>query len=363
MHSISRFVRVAAVASIAALSGASTWPQHTQHPPPRVTNTWSEPTTTLGPRPPPVERPTSATRSSIHPLAAAATFFPTSAIPKNLTVRAQQIPRRVLAAYVSSANTIDAAQPTCHLRWYVLAGIGFIESGHAHGGGSESKHWNGTAKPPIFGPLLDGSADGSGGVAWHDTDGGRFDHNDQWERAVGPMQFMPSTWAVWGADGNRDRQEDPQQIDDATLAAAGYLCTGGGSALDQLDHLIAAVYSYNHSYAYVRAVLTVAAQYAGVPPDALGVDKVPPDPGVKPTPSPSPSKSPAKKTSPKAQPTTSAGSPVTTPTSTQSPTPSGSPSDSPPATTTPTPTPSPSASDTPTASSAPPTAEPDPSAS
>src|SRR4051794_9045399 len=295
MYSISRIARVAVVASIAAGSGASAWTQHAHHPPRSVaTGSVNVADTTLEPRPPPLQVPTIATRTSSHPAAAAATYFPLKAIPTNLTVRAQQIPRRVLAAYVSSAKTIDRAQPSCHLRWYELAGIGYIESGHAHNGGSETKHWNGVAKPPIFGPPLDGSA----GVSWHDTDGGRLDKNTEWERAVGPMQFMPSTWAVWGADGNRDRRANPQQIDDATLAAAGYLCTGGGSSLDHIDHLIAAVYSYNHSYAYVRAVLTVAAQYAGLAPSALGVDKVPPDPGAKPSKSPSPSPSPSASASP-----------------------------------------------------------------
>ncbi|HMC69110.1 MAG TPA: lytic transglycosylase domain-containing protein [Mycobacteriales bacterium] len=308
---------------------------------------------TIEPRPPPVQVPTIATRTSSHPAAAAATYFPIAAIPKNLTVRAQQIPRRVLAAYVTAARTIDRAQPSCHLRWYELAGIGFIESGHAHSGGSESKQWNGVAKPPIYGPLLDGSA----GVSWHDTDGGRLDHNAQWERAVGPMQFMPTTWAVWGADGNRDRHQDPQQIDDATLAAAGYLCTGGDSGLDQISHLIAAVYSYNHSYAYVRAVLTVASEYAGISSKALGVDKVPPDPGTKPskknkpaaaaTPSPSPSPSPSptaslQTSSPHPSSPQTGRTPTSTPSLTTSPTPTSSTSVS--ATATPAPTDSPSAS-------------------
>lgn len=334
-QSTSRIARVAVVAAVAGISGASGWPQHTHHPPPRVASSWTEAATTLGPRPPPVRLPTVATRTTSAPAAAAATYFPLSAIPKNLTVRAQQIPRRVLAAYVSAAKTIDRAQPSCHLRWYELAGIGYIESGHAHNGGSEAKHWNGVAKPPIFGPTLDGSA----GVSWHDTDGGRLDHNAQWERAVGPMQFMPTTWAVWGADGNRDRHQDPQQIDDASLAAAGYLCTGGGSSLDHIDHLIAAVYSYNHSYAYVRAVLTVAAQYAGLAPNALGVDKVPPDPGAKPSPSPIPTLGKPAPLKPSA--TTSTNTPALTPTAT----PPTSPPTSPPAT--PTPSPTASASDSP----------------
>src|SRR3954453_10663135 len=335
MYSISRIARVAVVASIAAGSGASAWTQHAHHPPRSVaTGSVNVADTTLEPRPPPLQVPTIATRTSSHPAAAAATYFPLKAIPTNLTVRAQQIPRRVLAAYVSAAKTIDRAQPSCHLRWYELAGIGYIESGHAHNGGSEAKHWNGVAKPPIFGPTLDGSA----GVSWHDTDGGRLDHNAQWERAVGPMQFMPTTWAVWGADGNRDRHQDPQQIDDASLAAAGYLCTGG-SSLDHIDHLIAAVYSYNHSYAYVRAVLTVAAQYAGLAPNALGVDKVPPDPGAKPSPSPIPTLGKPAPLKPSA--TTSTNTPALTPTAT----PPTSPPTSPPAT--PTPSPTASASDSP----------------
>src|SRR3954451_3017941 len=336
MYSISRITRVAVVASIAAASGASAWTQHAHHPPRSVAaGSVNVADTTLEPRPPPLQVPTIAARTSSHPAAAAATYFPLKAIPTNLTVRAQQIPRRVLAAYVSAAKTIDRAQPSCHLRWYELAGIGYIESGHAHNGGSEAKHWNGVAKPPIFGPTLDGSA----GVSWHDTDGGRLDHNAQWERAVGPMQFMPTTWAVWGADGNRDRHQDPQQIDDASLAAAGYLCTGGASSLDRISHLIAAVSSYNHSYAYVRAVLTVASEYAGLPPNALGVDKVPPDPGDKPKakkkrPPPSPSASPSASVLPAVSPTATrepTPTPTPTPSTSPSPTPSSSasPSDSP----------------------------------
>jgi len=349
MHSKSRIASVAVLAAVAGVSTASTWPHHAHRQQPTLTISGMVASDTIEPRPPPVQVPIVATRTSSHPAAAAATYLPLSAIPKNLTVRAQQIPPRVLAAYVSAAKTIDRAQPTCHLRWYELAGIGFIESGHAHNGGSEAKHWNGVANPPIFGPLLDGT----GGVSWHDTDGGRLDHNAQWERAVGPMQFMPTTWAVWGADGNRDRHEDPQQIDDATLAAAGYLCTGGGSGLDQISHLIAAVYSYNHSYAYVRAVLTVASEYAGISPKALGVDKVPPDPGTK------PKAKPKAKAKPKPKPTASASPSSSTPTASTptpgttthnpSPTPTSTPASSPSGTPTPSPTSSSTAIDTPSA--------------
>ncbi len=45
-----------------------------------------------------------------------------------------------------------------------------------------------------------------------------------YDRAVGPMQFLPGTWGRWGSDGDRDGVSDPQDVDDAALAAARYLC-------------------------------------------------------------------------------------------------------------------------------------------
>src|SRR5947209_1716661 len=143
MHSKSRIAGVAVVAAVAGVSAVSTWP-HQPHRSPAIARTSPMVIAdTIEPRPPPVQVPTITTRTSSHPAAAAATYFPIAAIPKNLTVRAQQIPRRVLSAYVTAARTINRAQANCHLRWYELAGIGLIESGHAHNGGSESKHWNG----------------------------------------------------------------------------------------------------------------------------------------------------------------------------------------------------------------------------
>lgn len=178
-----------------------------------------------------------------------------------------EIPPRVLRAYVDAAKGADRQLPSCHLTWNLLAGIGFIESGHAHSGGSGDPRWSGQDRPRIYGPLLDGT--GKWG-AFADTDGGRLDGNRLWDRAVGPMQFMPSTWSMWGADGNHDGHADPQQIDDAALAAAHYLCAAGGD-LSQVPNLHRAVYAYNHDHAYVRAVLSVAAHYAGIDPSALGV--------------------------------------------------------------------------------------------
>ncbi len=77
--------------------------------------------------------------------------------------------------------------------------------------------------PTILGPVLDGD---NGTALLLDTDGGAYDQDRRYDRAVGPMQFVPATWAELGRDGNGDGIKDPNNIWDATLAAAGYLCGG-----------------------------------------------------------------------------------------------------------------------------------------
>jgi membrane-bound lytic murein transglycosylase B len=104
----------------------------------------------------------------------------------------------------------------------------------------------------VRGPALSGGAFS----AIRDTDGGRYDGDPVWDRAVGPMQFIPGTWRIWGADGNGDGVADPQNIEDAALAAAGYLCSGGRDLSRPAD-LQAAVLSYNHSQQYLSTVLGI----------------------------------------------------------------------------------------------------------
>jgi hypothetical protein len=178
----------------------------------------------------------------------------------------------VLVAYVNAAQVADKRDVNCHLQWQTLAGIGFIESDHARSGGSAAKHWDGVANPPIYGPELNGT-DGSGKIANTDPD---IDGSGPWARAVGPMQFIPSTWEEYAVDANGDGVANPEDIDDATLAAADYLC----AVTDNLDHRanrIEAIHAYNHSYVYVRDVLTAAAHYADIDPKKLGIDGLPSD--------------------------------------------------------------------------------------
>lgn len=176
------------------------------------------------------------------------------------------IPPVAMAAYTSAAQRTDAKFPGCHLSWSVLAGIGAIESGHALGAGAANPGWNGIATVPILGPVLDGS---NGFAAVPDTDGGKLDGDPHWDRAVGPMQFLPSTWRVYGVDADGDGVANPEDIRDATAAAGEYLCAGGLD-LDDPTQLAAAVYSYNHADWYVSAVLTVADRYAAAGPLTAG---------------------------------------------------------------------------------------------
>jgi membrane-bound lytic murein transglycosylase B len=188
------------------------------------------------------------------------------------------IPVRVLDAYRAAADRLAKEQPACALPWEVLAGIGKVESGHGTYGGA-AVDVNGRATPEIIGLRLDGA----GPVAEiRDTDGGRYDRDLEYDRAVGPMQFIPSTWARYGADADGDGRTDPHDIDDVALAAGRYLCASGSFASPAAS--VRAVFAYNHSYEYVRLVLSLAAAYAGRTPESLGIDLLPPPAAPSPAP-------------------------------------------------------------------------------
>ncbi|MGW2558644.1 lytic transglycosylase domain-containing protein [Streptomyces sp. NPDC001514] len=163
------------------------------------------------------------------------------------------LPATVFAAYRRAETALMVEAAGCGLRWQLLAAIGQVESGHARGGRVAP---DGTALAPILGPRLDGN----GFAAIRDTDGGRYDGDVLYDRAVGPMQFIPSTWAAWGADGNGDGAADPQNVHDAALAAGRYLCAGGRDLSDPYG-LDRAILAYNHSTAYLRTVRAWFAYY------------------------------------------------------------------------------------------------------
>lgn len=165
------------------------------------------------------------------------------------------IPSRALQAYASADLTLAVEQPDCGIAWNTLAGIGAVESGHGSHGSSALAS-DGWVSPRIVGPALNG--DGVAAIA--DTDGGAWDGDDVWDRAVGPLQFIPETWRHWGADGNLDGIRDPNHIDDAALAAGRYLCHSG--SMDGTEAWRAAILRYNPLTAYVDSVAARATEYA-----------------------------------------------------------------------------------------------------
>jgi membrane-bound lytic murein transglycosylase B len=175
------------------------------------------------------------------------------------TAARTDIPVRALRAYAAAAGMANAAAPTCGIGWNTVAAIGFIESGHGtHGGGSLTSA--GQASRPIVGPSLNGD----GFAAIPDTDDGVLDGDALWDHAVGPMQFIPSTWQMAGQDGNNDGESDPLNIDDAALSAASYLCAGGRD-VTTAGGWADAIYSYNQSDYYVSQVRDQATAYAAEP--------------------------------------------------------------------------------------------------
>ncbi|MDQ2790133.1 MAG: lytic murein transglycosylase [Actinomycetota bacterium] len=190
--------------------------------------------------------------------------------PPNLPDGPLGIPGAVLDAYQFAQRTLAAMRPGCHLSWAVLAGIGRIESNHASDGRVDAF---GNTLGPILGPRLDGSP---GMAAIPDTDHGQLDGDTVWDRAVGPMQFIPASWRAYGVDGNGDGVANPNNIYDSTITTGLYLCAGGSDLADPAQ-LQAAVFRYNHSATYVDIVLRWAQAYlTGVVPMPSAPGLVPP---------------------------------------------------------------------------------------
>jgi len=172
------------------------------------------------------------------------------------TASTSGIPAAALAAYQRAETVIDAADRGCHLSWQLIAAIGRVESDHGRTNGN-SLDAQGVARPGIFGVPLDGS-DGTTRIS--DTDAGQYDSDAKFDRAIGPMQFIPSTWSVVGVDADGDGKRNPQDIDDAALATAVYLCSGDDD-LSTVTGQRAAVYRYNHSASYVDLVMSITRAY------------------------------------------------------------------------------------------------------
>jgi membrane-bound lytic murein transglycosylase B len=123
-----------------------------------------------------------------------------------------------LAMSPEYAGLYRAAAATCPgLSWTVLAAIGQVETGHGRNTNTSSAG------------------------------------------AEGPMQFLPSTFASYGVDGNHDGAIDILNPADAIFSAANYLCANGAGLGG--EHLANAIWHYNHAGWYVQLVLTLSGRY------------------------------------------------------------------------------------------------------
>ena len=194
-------------------------------------------------------------------------------------VTGTDIPLVALNAYVRASRALELEDPGCGIHWSQLAGIGRIESFHGYFGNS-TLDVNGQTTESILGLQLDGRVlsggtsealpDATGrtqetsGVTRlaliRDTDDGVLDGDRIYDRAVGPMQFIPSTWRLFGADGNGDGRSDPQNIYDASLAAARYLCASPGSMLTPEGEQ-RGYFAYNHDLTYSANVTRAGRNY------------------------------------------------------------------------------------------------------
>ncbi len=172
------------------------------------------------------------------------------------TASTSGIPTAALAAYQRAEGVINAADPACEIPWELIAAIGRVESDHGRSGGNTLSD-EGVAQPGIYGVALNGK---NNTQEIKDTDAGQLDADTVYDRAIGPMQFIPSTWSVVGVDGDNDGKRNPQDMDDAALATAVYLCSGDDDlSTDAGRH--SSVYRYNHSNDYVDLVLAIMQSY------------------------------------------------------------------------------------------------------
>lgn len=161
----------------------------------------------------------------------------------------------VLDAYYRASLRTAEQKPWCGVRWDQLAGIGRVESHHGTYGG-KTVQADGRTDGEILGPVLDGTRFAS----IPDTDGGQYDGDVVWDRAVGPMQFIPGSWRIFGADGNGDGDVDPHNMYDAAMAAANHLCGSTGD-LGAPANFQRALLGYNRSVPYGQMVMGLADGY------------------------------------------------------------------------------------------------------
>lgn len=173
-----------------------------------------------------------------------------------------RIPATAYAAYRAAADAADEVNEACDVDWTILAGIAQVESRHGRIDAAHELAPNGDVVPPIRGQPLDGTG---GTQTIRDTDGGELDGDATWDRAMGPLQFIPTTWSELGRDGNGDGQADPDNLFDASLTAVAHLCLREPGDYSQRHELRRALVAYNASGRYAEDVLGWIERYRTTP--------------------------------------------------------------------------------------------------
>jgi membrane-bound lytic murein transglycosylase B len=173
-----------------------------------------------------------------------------------------RIPVVAYDAYRSAAGRAPSVTASCDVEWVVLAGIAQVESRHGRINDEHEVTADGDVAPPIRGRPLDGSR-GTQTIA--DTDGGALDGDDEWDRAMGPLQFIPTTWRELGRDGNDDGTADPDNLYDASLTAVAHLCLREPGDYGDRGQLRRALIAYNASGRYADDVLDWIDRYDASP--------------------------------------------------------------------------------------------------
>lgn len=179
-----------------------------------------------------------------------------------------RIPSVALDAYQAASGAAPTIAASCEVEWPIVAAIAQVESRH----GQIDDHAlrpDGNVVPPIRGRPLDGSG---GTQTIPDTDGGTLDGDATWDRAVGPLQFIPTTWRELGRDGNGDGLEDPDNLYDAALTAVAHLCLREPGDYTRRPELRRALIGYNASGSYADRVLDWVEHYRTTPVEELIVE-------------------------------------------------------------------------------------------
>lgn len=183
-----------------------------------------------------------------------------------------QIPAVALDAYRAASRAAPTVASSCEVEWQIVAAIAQVESRH----GQIDDHQldgSGDVVPPIRGRVLDGTG---GTQTIPDTDGGTLDGDATWDRAMGPLQFIPTTWRELGRDGNGDGVRDPDNLYDAAVTAVAHLCIREPGDYAQRAELRRALIAYNASGPYAERVLDWVEHYRTTPVEDLvaGADEV-----------------------------------------------------------------------------------------